>query len=57
MRDSQDSARYKKLYDIDNNQYDFCDMIIDTSLYNPEQITEQIIQELCRKGYIEPCSC
>ncbi len=46
MRDGEDSKRYKKLYNIDNNNYDFADLIIDTSLYNPEQIANKIIEKL-----------
>lgn len=53
MRDSEDSRRYKKLYDIDNNKYDFCDLIIDTANYNPEQIVNLILDELKKKGFIE----
>ena len=49
MRDEQDSTRYKKLYDIDNNDYSFVDLEIDTSLYNPEEIVEQIISLLVEK--------
>ncbi len=46
MRDSEDSKRYKKLYNIDNNEYSFCDLIIDTAKYNPEQIVELILEKL-----------
>ncbi len=53
MRDTEDSARYKKLYDIDNNDYTFVDLIIDTALYNPEQIVEIILQTLDQKGYVQ----
>ena len=53
MRDSEDSKRYMKLYGIDNGKYDFCDLIIDTANYNPEQITDLIIEELKKKGFVE----
>lgn len=53
MRDAEDSKRYKKLYNIDNNVYDFTDLVIDTALYNPEQIVNLIINELLKKGLIE----
>ena len=46
MRDSEDSKRYQKLYKIDNNDYAFSDIIIDTSLYNPEQIVSIILEKL-----------
>lgn len=49
MRDEQDSSRYKKLYNIDNNDYSFVDLEIDTSLYNPEEIVEKIITLLLDK--------
>ena len=52
MRDSEDSRRYKKLYDIDNNAYSFADVIIDTSKYTPEQIVRQILDELKKRGFI-----
>lgn len=52
MRDSEDSRRYQKLYQIDNNKYEFCDLIIDTANYNPEQIIELILSELKKRNYI-----
>ena len=53
MRDSEDSRRYLKLYQIDNNKYDFCDLIIDTANYNPEQIVSIILGELKDRGFID----
>ena len=53
MRDTQDTARYKKLYSIDNNDYKFCDLIIDTAKYNPEQIVELIIEKLKEKKFVK----
>ena len=52
MRDSQDTARYGKLYSIDNNDYQFCDLIIDTDKYNPSQIVELIVEKLLEKKLI-----
>lgn len=52
MRDEQDSARYKKLYKIDNNNYDFVDLIVDTNLYAPEQIVQLILEKLAEKQLI-----
>ncbi|MCR5252858.1 MAG: AAA family ATPase [Treponema sp.] len=52
MRDSEDSRRYKKLYNIDNNEYGFVDLFIDTSKYNPEQIVELILSELKKRNLI-----
>jgi len=42
-RDRQDSSRYLRLYNIDNNNYEFVDMIIGTDNLNPEQIVQLII--------------
>ncbi|MBQ5997981.1 MAG: cytidylate kinase family protein [Treponema sp.] len=53
MRDSEDSRRYLKLYQIDNNKFDFCDMIIDTANYNPQQIVSLILDELKKRGFID----
>ncbi|MCR4941147.1 MAG: cytidylate kinase family protein [Treponemataceae bacterium] len=52
MRDTQDSARYKALYDIDNGNYSFCDLIIDTAKYTPDQIVDQIIAKLKESGLV-----
>ncbi|MCQ2604244.1 MAG: AAA family ATPase [Spirochaetia bacterium] len=48
-RDESDSGRYMKLYGIDNNKHDFADMIIDTSLYDPDQIVDMIVAEVRRR--------
>lgn len=53
MRDSEDSGRYLKLYKIDNNDYSFADMIIDTAKYNPEQIVDLILAEIAKRGFVE----
>ena len=38
MRDSEDTRRYKEFYGIDNNDYAFCDLIIDVNEKTPEEI-------------------
>jgi cytidylate kinase len=53
MRDREDSKRYLKLYGIDNNDYEFVDMKVDTSVNVPEKILENILTELEKKGFIE----
>lgn len=53
MRDKEDSIRYQRIYQIDNNDYDFADLFIDTSKYNPEQIVQIIIDELIKRNYIK----
>lgn len=52
MRDSEDTRRYKKIYSIDNNDYAFSDLIIDTANYNPEQIVNLIVSELKKRNLI-----
>lgn len=51
-RDAEDSARYMQLYGIDNSAYDFCDLVIDTAKYNPDQIVELILQNLAQKQLV-----
>ena len=53
MRDNEDSRRYMKLYNIDNNIYDFADLIIDTSVYTPEQIVQIILDKLESMNFVE----
>ena len=42
IRDQNDHERYLKLYGIDNNDYGFCDIIVDTEQHTPEEIAELI---------------
>ena len=53
MRDREDSQRYRQLYHIDNNDYSFCQLVIDTACHNPEEIVELILQELLRRGLVQ----
>jgi cytidylate kinase len=48
-RDDADSARYKKLYNIDNSDYSFADLVIDTERHTPKQIVALIVAELRRR--------
>jgi len=43
-RDRQDSSRYLHLYNINNNIYDFVDLVIDTDYILPEKIAQLIIE-------------
>lgn len=54
MRDSDDTRRYKELYNIDNTDYAFADLIIDTERYQPDIIVELIVDALLRKSLIQP---
>ncbi|GMO66187.1 MAG: AAA family ATPase [Treponemataceae bacterium] len=46
LRDSEDTMRYKKLYNIDNTDYAFADMVIDTAKYSAEEIATMIFSSL-----------
>jgi CMP/dCMP kinase len=52
MRDAEDSRRYKKLYSIDNGDYSFADLVINTAFYKPEQIVEIILECAVQKGLL-----
>ena len=56
-RDARDHARYFKLYNIDNNEYNFADLIINTDRMQPQQeveiISTAIINILKEKGRSE----
>ncbi|CEM62798.1 cytidylate kinase [Treponema phagedenis] len=52
MRDKEDTRRYKMLYNIDNSNYQFADLIIDTEKKSPEEIVELIISCLLSKNLI-----
>ena len=41
-RDARDHARYMKLYNINNNEYRFADLIINTDRMDPGQVVEII---------------
>jgi len=45
MRDANDSARYLRLYNIDNSDTTVADLVIDTSELEPEQIAALIVKE------------
>ena len=45
-RDQQDRERYLRLYNIDNNNYGFADLIIDTDKYNPNEIVDIIVDKI-----------
>jgi cytidylate kinase len=48
-RDRQDSERYRRIYNIDNNDFSFADLVIDTDDISPVEIAEQIITGLNKK--------
>ena len=48
-RDKQDHDRYLRIYNIDNDNNSFVDMVINTDEIGPKEIAEMIINELQRK--------
>ena len=48
-RDKQDHERYLRIYKINNDDYSFADLIIDTENLFPEDIVELVISELTKK--------
>ncbi|MDR2536424.1 MAG: AAA family ATPase [Treponema sp.] len=44
-RDQQDRERFLKIYHIDNDDYAFADLIIDTDTIEPEKIADLIIEK------------
>lgn len=53
MRDSEDTRRYKEFYGIDNNDYSFCDLIIDVNDKTPDEIVGIILAELKTRGFLD----
>ncbi|OQY40466.1 MAG: cytidylate kinase [Spirochaetaceae bacterium 4572_7] len=47
-RDSRDSARYKRLYDIDNSEYGFSDLIINTDNLDAERVAAIILAAVAK---------
>ena len=43
-RDMNDSSRYKAIYDIDNNDFGFVDLVIDAGRFNQYQIADIIVK-------------
>jgi len=52
MRDREDTGRYKEFYGIDNNDYNFVDVIIDVNSKTPDEIVQIIIDKLVEKGLV-----
>jgi cytidylate kinase len=48
-RDHQDHNRYIRIYNIDNANYQFADLIIDTENFGPDEIAQMIIAEAEKK--------
>ncbi len=49
-RDAHDSARYMRIYGIDNSDHSEADLIVDTDGITPEEIAMLIVEEVRRVG-------
>ena len=49
-RDIHDSARYRRIYGIDNDDYSFADLVIDTESHDQYQVAAIIVEEAVRRG-------
>jgi cytidylate kinase len=45
-RDAHDRQRYLQLYGIDNEKYDFVDLVLDTTRLSPEEIADRIVERI-----------
>ncbi|ADD72467.1 cytidylate kinase [Treponema pallidum subsp. pallidum str. Sea 81-4] len=50
MRDAEDMSRYKKLYRIDNTNYSFADLVLNTEGCDQETVVSIIIEMLRARG-------
>ena len=49
LRDEKDTARYRRLYDIDNSDTSVADLVIDTDGLDPRQVADIIIREVSER--------
>lgn len=52
MRDAEDTRRYLELYAINNTDYDFADLVIDTESHSPEEIAIIILTALVDRDLV-----
>ncbi len=48
-RDHRDHERYKRIYSIDNDDFYFADLVIDSGKYNQHEISEMILMEFNKR--------
>jgi cytidylate kinase len=48
-RDRQDRERYLRIYNIDNDDYGFADLIINTDVLDPKEIADLIVSKVKEK--------
>lgn len=52
-RDRRDRERYMRLYGIDNDDFAFCDLIVDTTHLPPQAVADHIVSEVSRRFGID----
>lgn len=52
LRDAEDSRRYRALYSIDNTDFSFADLIVNTENYTPDEIVNIILEKLEAKALV-----
>lgn len=52
-RDGHDSARYKRIYGIDNSDTSCADLVIDTENRTPESIVDEIVEAVKRAQTVQ----
>ncbi|MFW6368796.1 MAG: (d)CMP kinase [Spirochaetota bacterium] len=53
-RDRRDRERYMRLYNIDNDRYEFADLIIDTTDLSQQEVADHIVRDVGRRFGIQP---
>jgi len=48
MRDEKDTARYKRIYNIDNTDSSVADLVLNTDDLEPIEVADKIIEEIMR---------
>ncbi len=49
-RDEKDTARYKRIYGIDNSDTSVADLVIDTDGLGPIEVVDIILEEIAKRG-------
>ncbi len=53
-RDRRDHERYMRLYNIDNDRYEFADLIVDTTNLSQQEVANLVVEEVTRRFGIRP---
>ncbi len=53
-RDRRDRERYMRLYNIDNDRYEFADLIVDTTNLSQQEVADRVVEEASRRFGVRP---